>query len=273
MNNKRTKIYRQLEADVLISSRRRCCLCYFLHNETKPQKGQIAHINHNPRDNQRGNLVFLCLEHHDEYDSRTSQSKGYTEKEVTHYRDELYKIFPSPNLDSNNEIKGQKQIAEKHLTKTRSTKLQFLDNPWMLKILDKNLPSLYAFKNQRGFDGICRIERIDLEDGRVLFICEDIDENPGVSSENSIEYIALQLCENFQIDPSVLLLIQHFRITNLNNNKWYFVEFKKQDIEEGFLDPGWKTMTTEDWEELGYRPRSRPRFGYRKTSLLVKIKK
>lgn len=34
-------------------------------------------------------LVFLCLEHHDQFDSRTSQSRGLTSAEVRHFRDEL----------------------------------------------------------------------------------------------------------------------------------------------------------------------------------------
>jgi hypothetical protein len=36
------------------------------------------------------NLAFLCLRHHDQYDSRTSQSKGLTKDEVRTYRDRLY---------------------------------------------------------------------------------------------------------------------------------------------------------------------------------------
>jgi len=35
------------------------------------------------------NLVFLCFDHHDEYDSRTSQGKGLTAGEVSFFRDEL----------------------------------------------------------------------------------------------------------------------------------------------------------------------------------------
>lgn len=34
--------------------------------------------------------MFLCLEHHNQYDSRTSQSKGLQESEVRGWRDELY---------------------------------------------------------------------------------------------------------------------------------------------------------------------------------------
>ena len=34
--------------------------------------------------------LFLCLDHHDEYDGRTSQSKSLTIREIKHYRVELY---------------------------------------------------------------------------------------------------------------------------------------------------------------------------------------
>ena len=37
--------------------------------------------------------MFLCFDHHDEYDSRTSQSKGLLRTEVVRYRDELLGIY------------------------------------------------------------------------------------------------------------------------------------------------------------------------------------
>lgn len=36
------------------------------------------------------NLCFLCLNHHNQYDSETSVSKNYTIKEIKTYRDSLY---------------------------------------------------------------------------------------------------------------------------------------------------------------------------------------
>lgn len=51
--------------------------------------GQIAHIDRNRANNGESNLAFLCLPHHDEYDSRTSQSKGITQAELVHARNEL----------------------------------------------------------------------------------------------------------------------------------------------------------------------------------------
>jgi hypothetical protein len=45
------------------------------------------------------NLAWLCLEHHDAYDSRTSQSKGMTEGELRRYRDELVSLVRQETAD------------------------------------------------------------------------------------------------------------------------------------------------------------------------------
>lgn len=74
---------------VLVSCRRRCCICFGLNRDSTEKAGQIAHLD---RDNQNGaldNLAFLCLQHHDEYDRRPSQSKGLTIGEVKQFRAEL----------------------------------------------------------------------------------------------------------------------------------------------------------------------------------------
>jgi len=76
---------------VLTKSRRRCCLCFWLDGIDDPVKGQIAHVNKDRSDSKEENLAFLCLRHHDEYDSIPSQSKGLREKEVRHWREELYR--------------------------------------------------------------------------------------------------------------------------------------------------------------------------------------
>jgi hypothetical protein len=80
------------ERAVLIKSRRRCCLCFWLEGIDKVQQGQIAHLDHDRTNNNEDNLCFLCTkEHHDDYDSRRSQSKGLKKGEVKYYRNELYK--------------------------------------------------------------------------------------------------------------------------------------------------------------------------------------
>jgi hypothetical protein len=44
---------------------------------------------------QRKNLVYLCVEHHDEYDSTTSQVKGITEAELRAYKERLVSVVES----------------------------------------------------------------------------------------------------------------------------------------------------------------------------------
>lgn len=76
-------------ADVLVTSRRRCCICFALADDSAEKSWQVAHLDHDASNNSVQNLVFLCLEHHDQYDSRTRQSKGLTVEEVRRYRAQL----------------------------------------------------------------------------------------------------------------------------------------------------------------------------------------
>lgn len=78
----RKPISKDTETDVLVQSRRRCCVCYALTRDTTIKRGQIAHIDKNASNNLPDNLAFLCLEHHDLYDTSTSQSKNLTAREV-----------------------------------------------------------------------------------------------------------------------------------------------------------------------------------------------
>jgi len=73
-----------------LRSRRRCCLCFGLNDDFDQKQGQVAHLDQDRDNNSPGNLAFLCLHHHDAYDSRTSQSKGLTIGEVKAYRESLY---------------------------------------------------------------------------------------------------------------------------------------------------------------------------------------
>lgn len=85
----RIKIPHQTETKVLLNTRRRCCICFGLERDNRIKQGQIAHLDRNSSNNNIDNLVFLCLPHHDNYDTRTSQSKGLTKNEVKEFRSEL----------------------------------------------------------------------------------------------------------------------------------------------------------------------------------------
>lgn len=94
----RSSLPKQVETKVLRLSKRRCCLCFGLNSDLDQKKGQIAHLDKNPSNNSLNNLAFLCLEHHDSYDSKTSQSKNFTMPEVKQYRAELIAHFESQAL-------------------------------------------------------------------------------------------------------------------------------------------------------------------------------
>jgi hypothetical protein len=88
----RKKIPQNKQDEIITLSGRKCCLCFGINSDLSPKKGQIAHLDQNPENNDIDNLAWLCLDHHDEYDGRTSQSKGLTIGEVKQYRARLYQI-------------------------------------------------------------------------------------------------------------------------------------------------------------------------------------
>lgn len=92
MTTNRPRIPAAIESMVLRSSKRNCALCFGLKNDLTQKPGQIAHLNKDRTDNRFENLAWLCFEHHDSYDSTTSQSKNYTLHEVKAYRDQLYSL-------------------------------------------------------------------------------------------------------------------------------------------------------------------------------------
>jgi hypothetical protein len=112
----RKTLSKEIEAIVLLFCRRRCCICYGLNRDTSLKKGQIAHLDGNSNNNELDNLAFLCLDHHDQYDSRTSQSKSFTVNEVRSFRKELHEAieliwkqpitFGEVHLDSLSKISG-----------------------------------------------------------------------------------------------------------------------------------------------------------------------
>lgn len=129
---KRKSTPKNVETEVLTKCRRRCCLCFYINGNYDEVRGQIAHIDHNPSNADTDNLVFLCLEHHDQYDSKTSQSKGLTTEEVKLYRNQLHKDVltispqepPQPvqaaalRVGANPTRKGKTQLAQIQIENT-----------------------------------------------------------------------------------------------------------------------------------------------------------
>jgi len=78
------------ETQILVQSRRRCALCFHLNGDLAEKIGQVAHLDGDRTNGVSDNLAFMCMAHHSQYDSTTSQHKNYTLTEVKAARALLY---------------------------------------------------------------------------------------------------------------------------------------------------------------------------------------
>jgi hypothetical protein len=251
----------EIENKVLIASTRRCCLCVFLDHRDTVRKGQIAHLSHNPNDHRFDNLVWLCLDHHDDYDGRTSQSKGFKAGEVRAYRNRLY---------DRHDLESQRHRVETQLTESVlepgsdyetlrarfPRELDYLYAPWRYALWQvANQPELFAYKAGNRMDGICLVERIDLPDRRIVMAIIQVAGNPGNSITNTIETICYQLCERFELPPDRVVWLEHY--DDYVDDEWSMVTFRREPPDRPFEDPAWEPMTPELWKDLRLRPKRR----------------
>jgi hypothetical protein len=274
----RKKVPKAIETSLLLAARRRCCLCVFLQDRDEVRRGQIAHLNRDPSDFRFDNLVWLCLEHHDEYDGRTSQSKGLTSTEVEAYREKLYARHPEiveQARNSSSVAESQEIPSLPPRSDFEKLRLKFPDQLWCLKgdwryplWQVANEPDLFAYKAGNGADGISLIERIDIPDGRIVVACISVAGNPGNSITNSAEFICFQVCERFEIPPERLVWLEHY--DEEIDSEWSLVTFGKGPPDFPFGEPRWTTMTPELWENLKLRPKKKlvQRYGRYESKLL-----
>jgi hypothetical protein len=109
----RKKVPKSIQDEILIKSRRRCCICYALQGDCEEKRGQIAHLDGDRANNNPDNLAFLCLDHHDQFDSRTSQSKGFSVSEVKEHRSQLYSYINRtfPSLEDNERVVDEEIVV------------------------------------------------------------------------------------------------------------------------------------------------------------------
>ena len=92
---------KDVEEKILIESRRVCAFCHYFENDNRVKmRGQIAHADRDPSNVEQENGAYLCKEHHDEYDSKSTQSKRLTPAELKEARDDLHVFFESGGLPS-----------------------------------------------------------------------------------------------------------------------------------------------------------------------------
>jgi len=88
----RKKIPQKIADQVLLQSRRRCCICFGLNNDIEEKPG----LDQDNANSDIDNLAWMCLAHHDEYDSKTSQTRKLSIGEAKQYRTELYEAMKDP---------------------------------------------------------------------------------------------------------------------------------------------------------------------------------
>jgi hypothetical protein len=108
--------------EVLALSRRRCCICFGLARDLELKQGQVAHLDQARTNHKLDNLAFLCLAHHDAYDSRTSQSKGFTASEVRRFRKELHEVIEQawrePVVVAGATVRGPADVSGRYVRET-----------------------------------------------------------------------------------------------------------------------------------------------------------
>jgi hypothetical protein len=143
---------KSVETEVLIKSKRKCALCFGLMGDAKEKKGQLAHIDRNPSNAALENAAFLCQKHHDEYDSRSRQTKGLTPNELKVYQENLYEYLasPSPWPDASGSIKHRLnrkvgvslEVYDRRVTVYRTT-IQFVR--YVFKDLKPEFQGIFQF--------------------------------------------------------------------------------------------------------------------------------
>jgi hypothetical protein len=264
MMSRRRTLPKAVVASILIASRRRCCLCVSLKENNKQCRGQIAHLNHDPSDRRSENLAYLCLEHHDEYDSHPRLSKSLTAAEVKVYRDRLYdqhdpsgkwRVMQGKPLAISDFCSAEEPISQYEIVRANfSDALDFTTVPWRFPLYQvANEPEYFAYKAGNRADGVCLIERINLPDGRIVIACIETAGNPGCSITNTVEELCFQVCERFEIPPDKVVWLEHYDY--INEDEWSMVTFGHVPPKRPFSDPTWVDMTPKLWQDLRLKPK------------------
>lgn len=171
-------------ARVLISCRRKCCLCWHYDGNESQQDGQIAHLDHDCRNASEDNLVYLCFKHHSRYDCTPGQSPKIMPEEVRHARHELLRHLQDSSTTAVLIVFRIRGVASSFTREDASKFLTFLKNfcPRGSEIrLEAINPGSICLTVRTGPEDAIRLmaaldagklERADVLDAEVSHVCE-----------------------------------------------------------------------------------------------------
>jgi hypothetical protein len=118
---------------------------------------------------------------------------------------------------------------------------------------------LLPFKAPNGLDSVCRVEVLKLRDGRHAVICEELDDNPGMSVSGAVEAVVDAVSRKYGLPPTGTVWIEHngeeFTAGGKTMGRWQLVTFKMPTLGQVHGKAEWRNMTEDDWRELGLEPR------------------
>ncbi len=90
MSKTRPKLSEHIAADVMYAVDLRCCMCEAIAGlPPRSRNGQIHHLDGDPTNNARENLVWLCLEHHEDVGKTGKTSRRISPEVIRRYRSML----------------------------------------------------------------------------------------------------------------------------------------------------------------------------------------
>ena len=233
MKAKRARTRSQVETDVLTSSMRRCAFCFGINNDFSEKPGQIAHVDGNRSNSSFNNLAWLCLEHHDRFDSSTSQSKGLTRNELKAYRERLFDFVKQTRRDASTRFisdvvksPSESKASVETVDSTATEYNQYLIDKWNLKrngkVADRREPQP------------ARITTLNKSNDLNLGSNLDWHNNYAEISGKRVDWIVLVVDVSRALAPDGEYIIVHSQLTNGGDElDWYFeIENWEQNLRE-----------------------------------------
>ena len=204
----RKVVSKKIQADILCKCQRRCALCFGLNNDTNIKEGQIAHIDRDNTNSEEKNLVYLCLDHHNLYDSKFKQTKNFTPLEVKTYKKEL-----------ENYIERQKNENIKYVDEDYNLflvlKKYFIDSGILTKFKNFIFSTPYRleeFEISEGLYGSDLINDYENQYPEVNFKDSYLKEQFNIFKENYYDAESLLSCkyQNYNNDASHMVYNIHY---------------------------------------------------------------
>ena len=117
---------------------------------------------------------------------------------------------------------------------------------------DKYMDQEYHFKGKWDMPGICGLKVVRKPERTIVIATNLYKNNPGTSISRWSAQLATAICNDFDIDPSYLLFIEH------NPDRQSKLEFYKETFDlvefdsdaEGFINPRWKRIERNEVDDM-----------------------